>query len=306
MPSFIATSLLLATAALQTVSAQNCTISFEGRIPQNFSLTDFESNVTSVYNPTNVLGRNTTWSQVLSFPKSRTGTLFSRPSVHKPVEVKITDASVFQPNPSDVTSAQLGFRRSELIPVKFPVSSEDSTTGVKTLHFSLKANPARPLNFSHEYQLVFLEDSSYSTNQFVLKTGTLLDGLNNTSARNPQLILQSNQKTPETLFTAPFDQRAVHNFAVTQDFDQNTIRIYYSTGNAPLTPRTEALPNDNSGNGEFHFGILKKPTGGDPDVTKKGFQPSGIDERITYSGVFQEDSASGCISLGGVARRRNY
>jgi hypothetical protein len=32
---------------------------------------------------------------------------------------------------------------------------------------------ARPLNYSHEYQLVFLETNDYSTNQFALKTGTI-------------------------------------------------------------------------------------------------------------------------------------
>ena len=61
---------------------------------------------------------------------------------------------------------------------------------------------------------------------------------------------------------------------------------------------TEALPNDISGQGQYHFGILKKPTGeGLTDITKSGFQPAGIDEGVVYGGIFMEDSSAGCISL---------
>ena len=53
-----------------------------------------------------------------------------------------------------------------------------------------------------------------------------------------------------------------------------------------------------SGNGQYHFGVLKKPTGDNlTDVTTQGFQESGIDEGFVYGGIFQEDSASGCVSL---------
>ncbi|PNS18820.1 hypothetical protein CAC42_5359 [Sphaceloma murrayae] len=302
MPSFIASTLLLAAAVVQGVAAQNCSISFEGRVKQDFELADFDSNVTSVWNPSFVLGRNTKWSQILAFPRKRTNTLFSTSPEFKSIEMTINDGSLFQPNPADNTSVQTGFRRSELIPVVFPVSGADSSSGVKTFHFSLKANPARPLNFSHEYSLVFQEDSSYSTNQFVLKTGTII-GTNGTAGGKPMLLLQGNQNTAETLFAVPFDQRVWHNYGILQDFNANTIRVYYSTGTAPLKARTDAIPNDNSGGGEFHFGMLKKPTGTETDVTKSGFQSSGIDERLSYAGIFQENSEGGCISLGGEVPR---
>ncbi|KAF4555593.1 Hypothetical protein D9617_2g055550 [Elsinoe fawcettii] len=295
------TSMIAAAAALvQTVSGQNCSLSFDGRVRADYQLTEFDNPNTSVWNPSFVLGFNTKWSQVLAYPRQRTGTLFSKTPEYKAIEMRINDNSIFQPNPEDATSRQTGFRRSELIPVKFPISSADSSSGVKTFHFSLKANPSRPLNYSHEYSLVFQEDASYSTNQFVLKTGTIL-GTNGTGA--PTLQFQGNQKTAETIWTAPFDAKVWHNFGIVQDFNANTIQLYYSTGNAALTARTEAVPNDNSGAGEFHFGILKKPVTDDPDVTKKGYQSSGIDERLSYAGIFQEDSASGCISLGGPVKR---
>lgn len=44
--------------------------------------------------------------------------------------------------------------------------------------------------------------------------------------------------------------------------------------------------------------MLKKPTGNNlTDLTKQGFQESGIEEAIIYGGIFQEDSSAGCISL---------
>lgn len=60
---------------------------------------------------------------------------------------------------------------------------------------------------------------------------------------------------------------------------------------------TQAVANDVSGQGQFHFGVLKKPTDGAGDITKNGFQEDCIDEGIIFGGIFQEDSATGCVSL---------
>jgi hypothetical protein len=58
------------------------------------------------------------------------------------------------------------------------------------------------------------------------------------------------------------------------------------------------VSNSVSGQGEYHFGILKKPIGGGSDITKSGYQPSNINEGVIFGGIFQEDSSkSGCISL---------
>ena len=80
--------------------------------------------------------------------------------------------------------------------------------------------------------------------------------------------------------------------------ESSTTEVLYSTNNAPLAAVTGALPNDVSGQGQFHFGALKKPTGNNlTDVTKQGFQEAGINEGVIYGGIFEEDSATGCISL---------
>lgn len=44
--------------------------------------------------------------------------------------------------------------------------------------------------------------------------------------------------------------------------------------------------------------MLKKPTGsGLTDITKQGYQESGIHEGIIFGGIFEEDSSAGCVSL---------
>ena len=77
----------------------------------------------------------------------------------------------------------------------------------------------------------------------------------------------------------------------------STTQVLYSTGDDPLEAQTDAIDNDVSGQGQFHFGVLKKPTDSAGDITKDGFQEAGIDEGLIYAGIFQEDSSDGCISL---------
>lgn len=72
--------------------------------------------------------------------------------------------------------------------------------------------------------------------------------------------------------------------------------MFYSNGTNPLAQVTDAVANDVSGQGQYHFGMLKKPIGGGSDITKSGFQPSGIDEGIIYGGIFQEDSSAGVVT----------
>lgn len=73
--------------------------------------------------------------------------------------------------------------------------------------------------------------------------------------------------------------------------------MFFSTGTDALKSVTDALKNDLSGQGQFHFGALKKPVNGQGDITKNGFQEAGIDEGIILGGIFEEDSANGCITL---------
>jgi len=278
--------LALATAA----SAQSCALQFDGRVPAGSTPALFDAK-TSPFGTTSVLGQNLKFSELIQLP-SITGSLFDN-SATIAVEVTLSDASIFAPS---ATNLQTGFRRAELNPASNS-GSDPSTLGVKTLHFSLRKDDARPLNISHEYQLVFLEDAAFSTNQFVLKTGTIAG---QPAAQDPNLlVLQSNVKANvQNLFNTSFAADTWLNFGLTLDFTANTIQVLFSQNSAPLTEVTGVLPNDLSGQGLFHFGALKKGTGNNlADVTKDGFQESGINEGVIYGGIFEEDSSAGCVSL---------
>jgi len=211
------------------------------------------------------------------------------------VEVTINDRSIFTPSPDN---RQTGFRRAELLPK--PANATDSVTGIKTLHFSLKTDHSRPLNYSHEYQLVWIEDQDYAANQFTIGTGTPY-GSNSTSEKDAKslFLLGTSAASPQqTLWKTSFTPDVWHNFGLVLDFNSNNVQVFYSQGSAPLGRKTDFLANDLSNLGQYHLGVLKKPTGPPGiDITKQGFQSAGLNEGLAYGGVFEEDSAKGCISV---------
>jgi hypothetical protein len=130
--------------------------------------------------------------------------------------VTISDTSIFQ--------SQTGFRRSELYPMSNS-GTDASTTGIKTVHFSVMKDASRPLNSSHEYQLFFLESSDYSTNQVVLKYGTIIGG--NPNGINPDsliLVGNVNSNPIPTIFSTRFTAGVWHNFAITLNFNAGYVQ----------------------------------------------------------------------------------
>ncbi|TDZ16663.1 hypothetical protein Cob_v010277 [Colletotrichum orbiculare MAFF 240422] len=273
--------------ALPGAQAQ-CTLQFDGRIPKAFTAADFDGK-TSPFNADNVIGKGLKFSELIKLPEETS--LFDGNS-SKPFEVTINDKSIFAPSETNV---QVGFRRAEMLPLSND-GKDDSTVGVKTLHFSLKKDDQRPLNLSHEYQLVFLESADYSTNQIVLKTGSLI-GENTADPDTLQLFGNVASSPVPQLFKTKFTPGVFHNFAVKLDFTKNTTEVFYSTDNSALKSQGAAVANNIAGQGQYHFGVLKKPVNAGSDMTKSGDQPANIDEGIIYGGIFQEDSSSGCISL---------
>ncbi|KAF6844254.1 hypothetical protein CMUS01_01309 [Colletotrichum musicola] len=278
--------LSLASAA----AAQQCKIQFDGRIPSGTALKALDAN-NKFFNPQNVFGKGLSFSKVLQLPKQAGSPFDGTASV--PIEVTISDTAS---SDKSIFNNQTGFRRAELLPSSNS-GTDPSTSGVKTLHFSIAKDAQRPLNLSHEYQMAFLESNDFSTNQVVLKTGTILGG-NTADPDTLQLFGNVNTKpSPPLLFSTAFTEGVTHNFAVTLDFNANTTAVFYSTDKNALKAQGNAVTNDVSGQGQYHFGLLKKPVGGEGDITKNGFQPAGINEGVIFSGIFQEDSADGCISL---------
>lgn len=258
-----------------------CPIVFDGRIPASAALTDLDSSSTSPFNPDYVKGNSLKWSNIILFP-SVPNSRFDNAS-HKPLEVTLSDKSVFQ--------SQNGFRRAGL---QFAGDSNNGSpgyTGIKTLHFSVKQDPARALNLSHEYLNVWHEAADYSADQIMFETGTILGqtGL-------PKNTFKFFDRNMKQLWSTAVDSTAWQNFAVTLNINSNTVQIYYSKDDEPLKSVTSAVSADLSGQGQFQIGILKKPTG-TSDVVNSGYQESGLNEGQIYGGLFIEDSSNGCISL---------
>ncbi|KAG6063187.1 hypothetical protein E4U32_001516 [Claviceps aff. humidiphila group G2b] len=275
----------IATAAASATS--KCPMVFDGRVPVNFTLEQFDVK-NNIFDPSFVVGANQTFSSVLRFVnRGHLRSLYDRAGVTKPVEVTINDKSIFAPSASNV---QVGFRRTELM-IASNSGKDDSTTGIKTLRFSIAKDPSRPLNLDYEYQLSWLEDSNFSMNQFVLKTGNIT-GVNTVHPDSLTLFGNTN-KFGDVLFTTPFTAGTFHNFALKLDFTRNTTEVRYSTGLHPLKSVAGPRANDISGQGQFHFGLLKKGLNGNGD-SKKGTQDTGINEGIIYGGIFMEDSSKKC------------
>jgi hypothetical protein len=118
-----------------------CPIVFDGRVPTGTNPTFFDTYATNtIFNPDYVHASSLKWSDILKFPTTNTSRFDGTDYI--PLEVTVSDASIFQ--------TQNGFRRAGL---QFLKDAADGAgqTGVKTLHFSVKQDPSRPLNLTHEY-----------------------------------------------------------------------------------------------------------------------------------------------------------
>lgn len=81
------------------------------------------------------------------------------------------------------------------------------------------------------------------------------------------------------------------------------ISVLYSKGDAPLAVVVPPTFNNISGTppttlGETHFGLQKRPVGANlNNFLFVGEQPKGINEAFFFGGIFQDDTATGCITL---------
>ncbi|KAK4240816.1 hypothetical protein C8A03DRAFT_41726 [Achaetomium macrosporum] len=259
-----------------------CPIVFDGRVKATTALTDFDSYGTSLFNPDYVKGQNLKWSQIIKFPQVASNARFDN-ETYKPFEVTISDASIFQ--------TQRGFRRAGLQFQGDTNNGSPGTKGVKTIHFSIKWDAQRALNLSHEYLNVWHEAADYSANQFNFEAGAILG--QSSLPKDTWKVLDRNNRQ---IWSTPILKDDWQNFAITLDFNKNTLQVYYSKGVEPLKSVASAVSNNNSGEGQYQIGMLKKPTG-TSDVVNSGYQESNLNEGLIYGSLFVEDSANGCISL---------
>ncbi|KAL0934554.1 uncharacterized protein CTRU02_211353 [Colletotrichum truncatum] len=287
MPLFSTVYLIFAMAG--AIDAKKCNIQFDGRVPTAFTPADFDTSA-SPFNNGFVFGKGLKASDVVTIP-NLPPSLFDG-TAGKPFQVNIDDRSIFAPTETNV---QTGFRRAEMLPMSNN-GTDPSTSGIKTVHWSMMKDPKKPFNLTHEYQMVFLESSIFSSNQFALKYGDLI-GIHPKDSDVLHLFGNSNTQPSPELFTTKFTEGVFHNFALTLDFTKNLTQVYYSQGSDPLVPQGKPQVNDIQGQGQFHFGVLKKSINGTGDLTKSGFHESGINEGLIFGGIFQEDSADGCVTL---------
>ncbi|KAF9464199.1 hypothetical protein BDZ94DRAFT_1257246 [Collybia nuda] len=233
------------------------------------------------------------WNKKL-FPFLSTATV----PTEQVIAVSIDNSSVFAPGGGN---HQYGFRRTELIAQKngsHVALNAEMEVGVTLFHFSIKLDPHRPLNYKHEYQVVFIEPNDGS-HVFGIQLGSPFTNPTGPLPTKDAHSFKVLDHSLNILFSTIFSPSTWHNFAVQVDWDLRTLQVFYSKNGAPLRSVTNVLPNPTiaagpTGQGDFHFGVLKLPvvnTADSPenqgDVVHYGIQ-EGTTEGLLYSGVFVE------------------
>ncbi|KAK2044668.1 hypothetical protein LZ31DRAFT_618446 [Colletotrichum somersetense] len=252
----------------------------DGRIKADAVPEDFNV-LASVFKSAVVKGDGLVFSDLIDFPQVD-ASLFDKAGNTKAFAINIDDKSIFVPQGGE---AQSNIRRADLLPSIRSQLNNVAVTGVRTLHFSVQRDATKPLNETHDYQMVSLESADFSFHQFDVRTG---------ADNGNEIAIFGNSKAtpPEKLFSTPFGDADFENFAMKLDFDANTVQVFHSTGQDALKQATEPVANDPdlAGFGEYHFALQKNPVGDAP-------QPEGIQEALIYAGIFMEDSTDGTVTL---------
>jgi len=232
--------------------------------------------------------------------------LLSKPT-EQVISMTIDSSSVFYPGGSN---PQYGFRRGE-----FLAQANGNHTaliplmevGKTVFHVSIKLDEKRPLNYNHEYQIVFIEPNDGS-HVFGIQLGSPFTNPTGSLPAKNAHSFKILDHALDVLFTTPFSPDTWHNFAIQVDWDNRTLAVFYSKDDGLLKAVTKVVPNLSTasganGQGDFHFGFVKLPlvnpadTPADQaDVVHHGIQ-EGTTEGLFYSGVFVEQASKG-VSIG--------
>ncbi|KAI0365349.1 hypothetical protein BV20DRAFT_954502 [Pilatotrama ljubarskyi] len=223
------------------------------------------------------------------------------------MSVTIDNSSVFVPGGGP---PQFGFRRTDIIAAVNGEHTELITRMEQNstiFHFSIQKDEVRPLNYSHEYQIVFIEPNDGS-HVFGIQLGSPFTNPTGPLPAPNAHSFKVLDHALNVLFTTPFTSHTWHNFAVEVDWNNRTLAVWYSQDAELLRRVKDTTPNPTValgpvGQGDFHFTVLKLPivnptdTPADQgDVVHHGIQ-EGTLEGLLNSGVFVE-SAAGGISRG--------
>lgn len=142
--------------------------------------------------------------------------MFDTANNTKAFEITINDKSIFKPQGG---TPQTNIRRADLLPSIRSQLNNVSTTGVRTMHFSIQQDPARPINTTHDYQVMNLESGDFSFHQIDVRTG---------AANAGKLVVQGNAKNPagqQTLASVDFPADQMVNLALKMDFNAKYVSI---------------------------------------------------------------------------------
>jgi hypothetical protein len=190
-------------------------------------------------------------------------------------------------------------RRTELLVNK----QDDTVSGHKTWHISMRTDPSRPLNYTHEYVLAFHEAQDYQADFWSIKAGDFLESKNSVARKILRVEGYKWDNPVKILFETPLTDNVWHNFGINLDFPNNLISVLYSVDGNPLEVVVPQTFNNISGAppttlGETHFGLQKRPVGANLDnFLFNGYQPSNITEAFIFGGIFQDNSDAGCVTL---------
>ncbi|KAF8595684.1 hypothetical protein BDV93DRAFT_528509 [Ceratobasidium sp. AG-I] len=287
----------LAVLASCAASALATPILFDGRAPLDYNSTNIDAFKYPYYVGLKGSSPPPTplWYSLKNLPKLIT---------EQTVSVKIDNSSVFVPG-GNVANSQYGFRRTEIIAQNNRTLLESGKT---IWHFSILRDELNPLNYKHEYQIVFIEPDDGS-HVFGVKVGSSFtiptaSKLPTATAHNLEVL----DHALNVVYSTSFDPLTWHNFAVQVDWDARTLGVFASKGASSLKKVSKLVSNNSTqlgaaGQGDFHFGVLKLPLANPKDtaaqqgdVVHRGIQ-EGTTEGLYYSGVFVE-SASGGVSAG--------
>ncbi|KAI0775552.1 hypothetical protein BD413DRAFT_529338 [Trametes elegans] len=307
--------LVLACSAGLSVFASATPTIWDGRAPLNLTSADLDSSTGPFLTVVKGSESASHYTSLLGDSKAPTP-LWSSSSPEQVVSVTIDNSSVFVPGGG---APQFGFRRTDIIAAVDGEHSELITRmeeGATIFHFSIQKDEERPLNYDHEYQIVFIEPND-GTHVFEVQLGSpFTNPTGSLPAPNAQ-SLKVLDHAHNVLFNTPFSSDTWHNFAVEVDWNALTLAVYYSQDGDALklvkdTTSNPTVGSGPNGQGDFHFTVLKLPLvnpsdspSDQNDVVHHGIQ-EGTTEGLLYSGVFVE-SAAGGISLGpGSIRRELY
>lgn len=278
---------------------------YDGRAPFNYTIEDLNNSLDPYLSVVKGSMDASHYTQLLGHTLNATP-LWS--PTEQPITISIDNTSIFTPGGSN---PQNGFRRTELIAQKHgnhTALNAIADVGTTVFHVSILEDLAKPLNMSHEYQIVWIEPND-GTHVFEIQLGSPFTIPTGTVPVSNARSLKVRNHALDLLFETPFTSHDWHNFAVQIDWTNLNLGVFYSTNGQPLKAVTGLVKNSGAssgaaGQGDYHFGVLKLPLANphetaaqQGDVVHFGIQ-EGDTEALTYSGVFIEGITGG-VSAGG-------